>query len=179
MLNQTAASSRPLNPLLMSTLGFMLTLIGFGGVVGATWQAIEAYASTTWPAVSGKIVLSEVKITHDRKLRKHYDITVKYEYQVSSFWHTSDKLSFGDGWSYGSEAAAVAALGAYPVGDEVQVYYNPDHPATAVLKRGATWLSLLLPVVMLIMPAMGAALLWKYLIKRPDMESEDLLDASE
>lgn len=61
---------------------------------------------------------------------------MRYKYTVSGQQYQSGALGFGQMVLSDYDAAAQKAA-QYPVGSMVQVYYNPENPADAVLERTA------------------------------------------
>lgn len=102
----------------------------------------NAKASTTWPTVPGVIEHSEVVSKRDSDGDSSYSAEVVYQYVVNDEQYTDDTVGFGaDNMSHSSRGPAHAIINQYPVGQEVEVAYEPDNPANAVLEPGVTWKS--------------------------------------
>ena len=65
--------------------------------------------------------------------------------------YKGDKITFGFTQGYGRYAKAQAALASYPLGAQVNVYYDPANPADAVLERkaGGNTLAMVLGIILL------------------------------
>jgi hypothetical protein len=120
--------------------------LGFGGggvflIYFTRKNQQKADASQGWPATTGTIIDADVSrsMHEDSDGDNHYSYSphVRYTYQVIGSEFTGDKITFGFGKGYGSEAKAQQALANYPVGKQVTVYYDPENPASAVLERKA------------------------------------------
>ena len=98
-----------------------------------------ASASQGWPSTDGEII--DAGITGFRGASRtrqitSYDYFVEYRYRVGGQEYTGRRLHFSDRNDYfdtGQEAHA--ALGGLRRGDAVRVYYDPDAPANATLRR--------------------------------------------
>jgi hypothetical protein len=124
----------------------LLAAIAFGSlsllILGITLiRQIEsmqmARASKMWPSTEGIIVESGVasyRLTR-KSSQLSYRCYVEYRYAVGGQEFTDDRLYFGDGEFFDTEQEARAVLGALRPGDAVTVYYDPDNPSNAVLRR--------------------------------------------
>lgn len=97
-------------------------------------QSARVKASQAWPSTTGRVLFSSVEQRRRRKKRDFYCPKVRYEYTVSGKQYQGGALSFGQMVLSDYDAAAQKAA-QYPVGSMVQVYYNPENPADAVLER--------------------------------------------
>lgn len=126
---------------LISVIISSVFTIGFGLVgVYLTVQYLKARAlarqSMTWPAIRGEVTTSWVRkgSLQGRGTRA----IVKYAYTVMGQTYESDKLSTADlsGLKLtGPESSAKQVTKQYPKGLQVNVYYDPQNPAQAVLER--------------------------------------------
>jgi hypothetical protein len=120
-----------------------------------------ASASTKWPTTSGQVIHSETtrEVTEDDHNRSSvtFSTTTTIQYTVDGQDYTTSLLHFGQtlGSSDKSEAALLRLR--FPEGKPVSVSYDPNHPATGVMKPGvhaeAFWLpgaglAFLLPCVL-------------------------------
>jgi hypothetical protein len=115
--------------------------IGFGlSGVYLTAQYLKARAlarqSMNWPIVPGEVTTSLVRkgSLQGRGTRA----IVQYTYTVMGKTYESDKLSTADlsGMKLtGPESSAKHVTKQYPKGLRVNVYYDPQNPAQAVLER--------------------------------------------
>ncbi len=119
--------------------------VGIFFVVGVAvswwgWRILQnARVSESWPATSGKVTYSQVRIDHDED-GTTYHAEVGFSYVVNDQRYSADTVSFGQ---YGSSSRnhADEIVARYPEEQTVTVYYNPAEPETAVLEPGVTWSS--------------------------------------
>lgn len=119
-------------------------LVAILGVVSFVRTRRLASASTRWPSVSGTITTSSVveeQIEDDgdndnsaRRMVYRYQIDLRYAYRVNARDYFGTSAGFGWTAIYGEREQAETAAGRYTPGNSVPVYYDPDHPATAVLE---------------------------------------------
>ncbi len=118
-------------------LGYYFTRSGLRGIRAAQ-------ASTQWPSTQGKIILHTAEIQKpvgtgmdSTTRRTTYRPVIQYSYSLGGKSYGGGHIIFNDDVIvYGSVEKALAAIKDYPVGKTVQVYYDPDNPALAVLKPG-------------------------------------------
>lgn len=119
----------------------ILLLFGIGWLV-FTFQGMQlAEESAAWPSVEGEVdrtwIETERREDPDGDTETYYEPFVRYSYQVEGVSYTADRIDFGAKRSYGSRSSANNYLNDYPVGKQVEVFYNPDNPNQAVLVREA------------------------------------------
>jgi hypothetical protein len=114
------------------------------------WAA--ASASRAWPSVSGRVLNSSLIRTPRRGTSGggSYVPMIVYEYQVDGKVYRGQRYSFGTQVGTGFTGIASRVVDRYPEGSAVDVYYNPENPSEAVLKRsaGGSWGNLLMVVVL-------------------------------
>lgn len=118
-----------------------------GGKLIANGFKSRGYAATQGRVVQSRVDSERVTGTSGGKRRTttEYRATIRYEYTVAGATYTGDRLTVErTGYSGKDRGAAERSAAAYPTGTAVTVYYDPRHPATAVLKPGlagpAAWL---------------------------------------
>ena len=117
----------------------LLPLIGFFGYVIWNRQR-QVSASKNWPTAAGTVISASVELRRSRSGRSghslsHYPVVV-YDYEVRGQRYQGNRIGFseiGTGWA----GPAQQKIASYPVGGAVQVYYNPQNPADAVLEQSA------------------------------------------
>lgn len=124
--------------------------------------------SRNWPAVPGRVILSAVRETTVRVRRStsirrmrtavRYAPHVVYEYEVDGTRYANDRVRIGPALLSSEPADAAREAAKHPVGQEVQVAYNPDLPSEAVLDPGLGPESLILWGVFLILVILMTAL---------------------
>jgi hypothetical protein len=63
---------------------------------------------------------------------------IHYEYTVGPVRYSGDRVRFTHNATL-EEAESKQIVALYPVGKAVPVYYNPNNPEAAVLKKGIYW----------------------------------------
>lgn len=121
--------------------GIVAIFVGWARVThGAT--------SLNWPTTDGEITYSQIERTTapertgTDRVQYRYHADIKYEYTVDDVTYEGDQLAFADppgGKNDRGEQEARAALDRYPILQPVQVYYDPEDPATAVLESGISF----------------------------------------
>ncbi|MHA2224540.1 MAG: DUF3592 domain-containing protein [Candidatus Hodarchaeales archaeon] len=121
------------------------------------WELKKMIVAKTWPITEGKIISSDVKRDEDGDGYSIYAI-INFSYNVngidyrSNTYRSPTSLSGGI-WSIlpGMERRyANKVVKKYPVNRPVDVFYNPDNPANAVLETGFSssvliWLCFAIP----------------------------------
>lgn len=125
---------------------------GFAGfliLIGATLSIFgifflrSALASYGWPSTTGivqAINASRYRSEYSGSLRT-YVYQVTYEYEVNEIAYTGDRYSLGEGSTANQQydtarEAERAGNEAHPPGSAITIYYDPQSPPEAVLKRG-------------------------------------------
>ncbi|MGA0544456.1 DUF3592 domain-containing protein [Brevundimonas sp. VNH65] len=111
--------------LLIAVPGVLAPLLTFWAAARAEARIREA---RHWPIARARVVQSRI----NRNAKGGRWATVRYAYEVRGARHESSRLSFVQTNLTGDQADAVLAR--YPSGAEVEVRYDPDHPAYAVLE---------------------------------------------
>ena len=137
-------------------------ILGFIGVgifliVRSMQSRKKAEASQGWPSTAGQI--SESRVAHSTHTDTEGDSTdsytpyIEYTYQVAGQDYTGRDLTFGFTQGYGNASKAQAILAKYPVGAQVNVYYDPAEPQKAVLERqaGGFGVGLVLGIIFLVL----------------------------
>lgn len=88
-----------------------------------------------WPICDGVVVRSEIV----GKRARHPIIGYEFVVDGKPYAAESDLQAPGFGLRSNREEVAQAIIHALPIGALVRVYYDPQNPATAVLKPGAKW----------------------------------------
>lgn len=106
-------------------------VVGLALVALALWLRARSRASRRWPSVPGQVIESRIEDTHLEMTRP----VLRYRYMVGERAYVGFRAAFsGHGVS---RAAMERWIQPYPVGHTVRVYYDPEHPASAVLDPGA------------------------------------------
>ena len=146
------ANSKPKELTADTVLRWLLLLpllfIVAGGVMSffGVRQLMRAQASTTWPTVTGVVMISELgkQMGNERDESTTYSADISYDYVANDRSYVNGAISF-DGVISSDPSTARRLLKRYPVGKQVTVYYNPADPQDAVLEPGPTAGSWFLP----------------------------------
>lgn len=120
----------------------IFVIIGMGLSIWGGNVLRNASASSNWPTVTGQVINSTVSENSDSD-GTTYGADVYFEYRVNDQQYGSDTVSFGQ-FSSSDYGHARNIVNRYPEGTQVEVYYNPEDPETAVLEPGVTWSSYML-----------------------------------
>ena len=148
--------SRNSNP---KMFGFIFALIGalifyFFGLPPLKY----GWESKSWPKTSGTITRSEVNSwTKDGK--SQYDARINYSYEVDGKKYNSTKIYSSGSYSGGNITKAKKLVDEFPVGNTVDVFYDPEVPESAALKPGVSGNNILMAVFPLIFLLIGLAIL--------------------
>ena len=110
-----------------SMFSFVAALAGIGLIGLALWLRARAAQSRRWPSVEGTVLESRVDDAHLEFMKP----VLRYRYVVDGRSHVGFRVAFS---GYGVSRRAMADLiRPYAVGQAVRVFYDPAHPASAVL----------------------------------------------
>jgi len=132
----------------MTTRGGPVAGLVVGSVLAAVGFAVafwlgkpvrdQAAASAAWPSTEGRITRSRLDRSH-RGGSTSVTADIGYEYAVAGAAHEGFRVWIGDDYSSSPGREFRAAVGRYPDGARVTVFYDPADPAESVLEPGATW----------------------------------------
>lgn len=131
----------------------ILTIGGVALVLFGISFLKDANASKNWPVAPGQVQATRPqRDTSSRKYNATYHYAVTYRYEVSGKSYTNDRYSLGDGPTaskrFQNQGEAIAAARQdYPVGQAIDIYYNPAEPSSSVIKPGVGF-GTLVPLVM-------------------------------
>jgi hypothetical protein len=126
----------------------------------------KGMASKNWPVANGSVIQSKIEKRTEttgsgnrrRKVVRSHPV-VKYTYSVGNRDYQSSRITFGQ------SKDAYKTVARYPKGKSVQVYYDPENPAQAVLEPGGDkTMSIVfigLGAVLLAMGLVTASKFWK------------------
>ncbi len=142
--------------ILITTLPFVIIAIVFIYI----WMRGRRTSSITrsWPTTMGRVLYSAVEARRSHSSHGGYSTSyypsVVYEYQVNGQTYQSKTINPGMevGLSFRGKVEEKAAK--YPASGMVEVFYNPENPAQAVLEHSAMgntlmgWIALLILVIL-------------------------------
>ncbi|SKA97309.1 Protein of unknown function [Prosthecobacter debontii] len=133
------------NHMIRRLLALLVTLAICGTMVWFGWTGFsKSKASENWPTAPGVISSSRV-VEHTKRssgtTNKKFEAKIHYRYEVNGQSYQSDQVTFMDG-RFNTRSSAESLANQFPTGLEVKVFYNPEAPAEAVLKRDISLLTL-------------------------------------
>lgn len=131
----------------MSTL-LSLSIVGLifaAGIGSATWFVYRHQAEiTAWPTTQAVILSSEMRHTTaetaDRRYQLAWQPFVEYQYKANGKTFVGHRIStklyseFARSVDTSPSAKLRGVLARYPVGAQVAVHFNPEHPDFAVIE---------------------------------------------
>jgi hypothetical protein len=103
----------------------------------------RTFRSRHWQATIGRVLESDIAVAHDVSgadgRQRYWTPRVSYEYRVDERSFVGRRVNFV-GFS---ARTAMKALGRYPPGANVPVWYDPNDPADSVLEKRPTPASIL------------------------------------
>lgn len=156
--------------LLKSLIGWIFVVVfTFVGVIFLAlggyefWQGLK---TKDWPAAPGTILESEIesKSSTSRSSRRgsrrdtDYRVKLRYSFEVAGQKLEGTRLQYGDK-SHDERSTAMQEKSRYPVGKEVQVYYDPTNPISSVLVKGigTSWRAIVLGLLALVLGIVSMA----------------------
>src|ERR1017187_420815 len=140
---RSAGSRRAFPKLEITMLGPIFILVG--AAMFAIWLFLrkKAMATGQWPSTRGRVVASDVYLHRGTEGPGTEEVRVTYDYAVAGATLHGHRISMG-----GSGSGSIKAQFArYQPGAEVDVFYDPNKPASAVLERKLPGKLLVLPIV--------------------------------
>lgn len=140
-------------------VGLVWMLAGLYFVASGTYRLSSGFSSRKWPHASGQIIKADVFPDLSSGNPPFYKLRVRYMYFVDQEEHQGHRITYQGGigaedqeYSSRQLPQAQSIIAKYPLGKEVNVYYNPDNNNDAVLEPGLnsqSWVGVLvgLPVV--------------------------------
>lgn len=126
------------------------------------WKALsklrKASQSRSWPTVEGKVIRSEI-VERQTREGKIYGIGFEYTYQVSGQDFTSEGRFLDEEYGRSWVGDLKDFVDSHPVGKSVDVYYQPDAPATSAIINGVQTRYYIIVLLCLVFVGVGAALM--------------------
>lgn len=122
-------------------LGLVAAMLIFAGLailnIGIRSYS-ESVNSRAWPSTNGVVTKSRVKRigSSSRDETPSYRAVVEYRYKVSNQFFTSNRIRIEPTAAINARQFANKMVAIYTAGRQIQVYYNPEDPASAVLEQG-------------------------------------------
>ena len=113
-------------------------LLALALVLVAAWRR-HLHIMRHWRTTPGKILSSDAfKLKQPRELlnpRSTFRASTNYEYVVDGVRYVSDRIGFGEGIMSNQQIFARRDAGRFHPGMSVEVLYDPDNPASAILVK--------------------------------------------
>lgn len=169
-----AASSRHVRRRLARGLApvfILFVLVGLAWLyLGTVRPLLRRRATSDWPETPCEVVSSAVR-SHGGGTA--YSVAVKYEYRFDGARYESDRYSLA-GAPSGEYRAMLAIVEKLPPGKQTACYVDPEEPGEAVLRRerdGGPPVGVL-PLVLLLVGAVGTVITVRYLRRHKRNEAE-------
>ncbi len=140
-------------------LGLVILVFSSLFTVGQLYTLRRARQSAKWPQTTGRIILSSlapVSLT-DRSFSDVQPL-IRYRYSVGGTQYEGQTLSIGEGW-WRSWGTKLPIREGFPVGSQVNVYYNPARPSDSALLVGPASSTYSRPIAGALLVIAGLALL--------------------
>ena len=153
---------------IMYVMGGVFALLAAIGAVGTVRQVLKRKRSKAWPIAAGRVTASDVKVetrterddNGGTRTVQMYGARVGYSYSVAGVAYEGHLVDWIDGVETSLEAPARKVVEKYPVGQLVNVYYDPVDPKMAILEPWRIKGILLLILFTVAFGVAGAVLLW-------------------
>lgn len=116
----------------LGILGPMFFPVGAFYYAQSRWNLARARASCRWPTVAGVVEADEVERRRG-SMAVFYKLALRYRYEVGGTSYEGHRVQFGPARVTAKELIETLAT-KYPAGTKVDVHYDPNDPATAVIE---------------------------------------------
>lgn len=129
-------------------IGGGFTFLGLLSFTLGGFVTLRGMRTNQWPATTGRII--ESKVNESPGKGRKYVVSVRYAYEVDG--QKFEGNSMGYGTKDYSRSRARKELSLFPMGKEVQVYYDPAAPSQCVLFKGIglSWLAITIGLIQLV-----------------------------
>ena len=131
-------SSRRASDYALKFLGLLIVFGFFAGwlaVVGAGYELQRMHTIQEWPARRGVITQSYARQLRGHKSRLYWDVEIAGIYAGSEQRFYVSRVGYGIELSIVTRGRAEQMAARFPIGQELDVYYEPGNPKHAVLVR--------------------------------------------
>ncbi len=146
-------------------MGGIFALVGLVVIILAVGQIQLGTASKSWPSTNGTVQVSSMTSSYGCHGKSGcyytYVANIDYAYNVGGVQYSSGQLNIIGSASSRDPSYIQGLVNQYPVGESVQVYYNPATPSQAVLQPGVQSGSYALVVFGLIFALVGLFVAFK------------------
>lgn len=153
---------------------------GLAGIFSLGWGVhilTGTIATQSWPSTEGVIVHSEYyeryhtgSALNDTSPSTDYAAKIHYSYKVNGTRYLSKRMHLGEPYlqDVNDDSNVKTYLKRYPVGQNIEVFYNPSDPSEAVLERHVDFRAwCMLPVGMVFIAlAVVSQVMWSRAVAR-------------
>ena len=126
------------------------------------------FYSKFWPIAKGKITHSGIKEKSVRQKWKEFTVyrpSVHYQYTVKEKNFSGHWITYGNNFNeFRHKLTALSIIRRFPLGAEVEIYYDPKYNNISVLTNQVRWNGILLALVGLFIAILGV---WNGLFSEP------------
>ena len=148
-----------------NTKSNVLTMaVGVLLLIGALYGLARGIPTTKWPSTTGEVLYSTIQERYERHDDRYdYKASIGYTYTVNGIKYNSWKIQRGLGEQL-QDVKFIYALFTtvkYPKGTQIVVYFKPDNPAEAVIKKGpdfTTYIVLVISILFIVLGFSGKSL---------------------
>jgi hypothetical protein len=141
----------------LTAIPFVIIVLVFLGLALRTRRKISQ--SQNWQRAMGSVQFSGVDMRRSSNGRggssTAYYPEVTYVYRVDGKDYTNNRIQFGTPIGYGWAGKAQKLADSYPVGKNVEVFYNPNDPYEAVLERKSSSSTAFVGIALFILLILG------------------------
>jgi hypothetical protein len=118
--------------------GAILSVVGFGVAFFLGKPILDtAKESRNWPSAPGVITHSSVGRERNNGSTM-YSADIAYRFKVNDQDYVGNNITHGGNWSSSRPGSAKRTTARYPVGKDVDVYYDTEDPGRNVLEPGTS-----------------------------------------
>lgn len=121
-----------------SQFKLLMLAIWLGSFAFSAKKFIRGRASMSWPTTIASVYSSDIEEKSGRNGLTFYSPLIEYQYSINNKPYQSSIFTFM-GTSGFTREYALKYQSMYPVGSEIEVYYNPINPEISVIVPGVHW----------------------------------------
>jgi hypothetical protein len=115
---------------------YFAAVLALGLIVWGVHAELRDRPTLQWPGVSGTVEKCKTVVYHTTRHTHHY-VDITYAYTVSGRRYEGHRIAmWNEDWDNGDSVWADLFIAEHPIHSAVDVYYDPEHPESAVLIRG-------------------------------------------
>ena len=137
---------------------FAIFFMAFGvwAIMDGTQRALEGVRARNWPTAPGRVLIARYDQWRTQKGVRIAGLCIDIQYIYKVGDEVLEGRRVNTGWRcFGNQRHLEALLKRYPSGKGVEVFYDPEDPARALLEPGLDWTSFFLWGIGLISLSVG------------------------